>query len=312
MPHGHVQGNLNCVVTRNGWTRHVSLTPYETTNMCYATLESLLELDSFKSRDNKPCVYVEHPPASGSFNKITPWRRDGSLQTMLVNDFFDQRLKNGITTYLVVREEESQTYRPVSPSRSRSQPAAKQWWKGGLGTRKNSQVDDLPPKVPDKSHYTPSLNSLVPSGSGLLRYSDAVSFHDIKWRSPTTSSPSHSPVLNSSRSMVNLNLDRVEKNDEYTLDGQWRKVMSMESNDAYPSTDSSGYLSPNYERKDSYFPLALQGSPLNHCEIRLCIKDDALSSRQRSESLQSDSSQSQDFPQEVGSFSSSELDFDSF
>ncbi len=49
-------------------------------------------------------VFVEHPPSSGTWCKIRPFRNDGSLQSVLVRAFFDQRLQDGIVTVMEIRD----------------------------------------------------------------------------------------------------------------------------------------------------------------------------------------------------------------
>lgn len=49
-------------------------------------------------------VYVEHPPASGIWAKIRPFKNDGSLQSVLVQAFFVQRLRDGVVTVMEIRD----------------------------------------------------------------------------------------------------------------------------------------------------------------------------------------------------------------
>ncbi|KAJ3771196.1 hypothetical protein FB446DRAFT_115128 [Lentinula raphanica] len=98
------EGNLNFAATRLGWTRNFTLTPENVASMSYATLESVLELNTLKIRALSLRVFVEHPPASGNFVKIRPWKDDGTLQSILMKAFFEDRMKNGITTNLDIRD----------------------------------------------------------------------------------------------------------------------------------------------------------------------------------------------------------------
>ncbi|KAJ4489937.1 hypothetical protein J3R30DRAFT_8671 [Lentinula aciculospora] len=104
MSDNHTKGNLNFAATRHGWTRNFTLTPEKVATISYATLESVLELNTLKIRAMSLRIFIEHPPASGSFVKIRPWKDDGTLQSILMKTFFEDRMKAGTTTNLDIRD----------------------------------------------------------------------------------------------------------------------------------------------------------------------------------------------------------------
>lgn len=101
---GHVEGHLNCIALRHGWSRTFSITPEQLSNLDYITLEVLLELPTLKLRSSSLRVFVENPPQSGTFSKIRFWKDDGSLQSVLVKQFFEQRREDNIVCLLDVRD----------------------------------------------------------------------------------------------------------------------------------------------------------------------------------------------------------------
>ncbi|KAJ3790068.1 hypothetical protein GGU10DRAFT_3119 [Lentinula aff. detonsa] len=104
MSASHNEGNLNFAAIRHGWTRNFTLTPEKVSSMSYATLESVLELNTLKIRALSLRIFVEHPPASGNYVKIRPWKDDGTLQSILMKAFFEERMNAGITTNLDIRD----------------------------------------------------------------------------------------------------------------------------------------------------------------------------------------------------------------
>jgi len=109
MAGGHIEENLNFAATRHGWRRNFTLPSEKLTNMDYATLESVLELNTLKIKSTLGSmsslqIFVEHPPASGNFVKVQPWKDDGTLQSILMKAFFEERMKNGTTTTLDIRD----------------------------------------------------------------------------------------------------------------------------------------------------------------------------------------------------------------
>lgn len=89
---------------RHGWSRTFSITPEQLSNLDYITLEVLLELPTLKLRSSSLRVFVENPPQSGTFSKIRFWKDDGSLQSVLVKQFFEQRREDNIVCLLDVRD----------------------------------------------------------------------------------------------------------------------------------------------------------------------------------------------------------------
>lgn len=101
---GHVEGHLNCIALRHGWSRTFSITPEQLADLDYITLEVLLELPTLKLRSSSLRVFVENPPQSGTFSKIRFWKDDGSLQSVLVKQFFEQRREDNVVCLLDVRD----------------------------------------------------------------------------------------------------------------------------------------------------------------------------------------------------------------
>ncbi|KAI4294582.1 hypothetical protein K525DRAFT_261455, partial [Schizophyllum commune Loenen D] len=101
---GHVEGNLNCIALRHGWTRTFSLPPDEVSGMDYALLETVLQLPTLKLRTMTTRIFVENPPNSGNWSKIRFWKDDGSLQSVLVQQFFAARMREGVITSFDVRD----------------------------------------------------------------------------------------------------------------------------------------------------------------------------------------------------------------
>ncbi|KAL0060659.1 hypothetical protein AAF712_012536 [Marasmius tenuissimus] len=103
MTASHVEGNLNFSATRNGWTRNFTLTPEQVSKIDYSTLETVLELQTIKAV--RSSLFIEHPAGSGTFVKIRPWKsNDGSLQSALMQEFFDERMQSGTVTTIDVRD----------------------------------------------------------------------------------------------------------------------------------------------------------------------------------------------------------------
>ncbi|EJD47763.1 hypothetical protein AURDEDRAFT_151271 [Auricularia subglabra TFB-10046 SS5] len=97
---GHHEGYLNCLAVRHGWTRTFSIAPGELGAMDYAQLERILELNTLRLRPYMVRIFVEEPAGSGTFAKIRFWKDDGSLQSVLVKEFFERRMsEGGITTF---------------------------------------------------------------------------------------------------------------------------------------------------------------------------------------------------------------------
>jgi hypothetical protein len=49
-------------------------------------------------------IYVENPVDSGNWSKVRHWKHDGSLQSTLVQGFFERRRIEGLITRLEIRD----------------------------------------------------------------------------------------------------------------------------------------------------------------------------------------------------------------
>ena len=88
---------------RNGWARNFTLTPEQVSKIDYETLETIFELQTIKA--SRSTLFVEHPPSSGTFVKIRRWKsNDGSLQSALMQAFFEERMQSGIVNLIDVRD----------------------------------------------------------------------------------------------------------------------------------------------------------------------------------------------------------------
>ncbi|KAG7446899.1 uncharacterized protein BT62DRAFT_919451 [Guyanagaster necrorhizus] len=101
---GHAEGNLNCIAMRHGWSRSFSLPPTEVSSMSYDSLSRALEIHTLNLRPMSVRIYVEHPASSGNWCKIRPFKLDGSLQSVLVRTFFEERLREGVVTTIDIRD----------------------------------------------------------------------------------------------------------------------------------------------------------------------------------------------------------------
>ncbi|TFK68137.1 hypothetical protein BDN72DRAFT_769723 [Pluteus cervinus] len=101
---GHIEGQLNCVALRHGWSRSFSVSPGQLAALDYATLEAILELNTLKLRASHLRIFVENPVNSGIFSKIRYWKDDGSLQSVLVKNFFEARMRAGGVVAFEIRD----------------------------------------------------------------------------------------------------------------------------------------------------------------------------------------------------------------
>jgi len=101
---GHQDGHLNCIAIRHGWTRTFSISPEELAVFDYDTLERILEVNTLRIRPMGLRIFVEQPADSGSWSKIRSWKHDTSLQTILVQKFFEDRRAAGVITRFDVRD----------------------------------------------------------------------------------------------------------------------------------------------------------------------------------------------------------------
>ncbi|KAF9078512.1 hypothetical protein BDP27DRAFT_1412481 [Rhodocollybia butyracea] len=161
MPDGQMEGNLNFAATRLGWTRSLSLPAEKVETMSYATLESILELNTLKIRAMSLRIFIEHPPASGNFVRVRPWKDDGALQSILMKAFFVERMKNGITTNLDIRD--GNVREPDVEGKDIL--GAREWLKthGLIGTKSNPSPGGEPEEREGDETTTP-----VVAGNGLL------------------------------------------------------------------------------------------------------------------------------------------------
>lgn len=89
---------------RHGWRRKFSISPSEIDTLSYSHLEAVLELPTLRLRSSNLRIFVENPPNSGNFSKIRFWKDDGSLQSVLVKEFFARRVRDATITVLDVRD----------------------------------------------------------------------------------------------------------------------------------------------------------------------------------------------------------------
>lgn len=101
---GHIDGYLNCTAIRHGWTRAFSISPAEVNALDYDALARILELATLKLRSVNLRIYVENPPDSGTFSKVRVWKDDGSLQSVLVKQFFEDRMRDGLLMRFEIRD----------------------------------------------------------------------------------------------------------------------------------------------------------------------------------------------------------------
>jgi len=101
---GHHDGHLNCVALRHGWTRTFSISPDELAVIDYETLERILEINTLRIRPMGLRIFIEEPADSATWSKIRQWKHDSSLQTILVQRFFEERRAAGIITRFDVRD----------------------------------------------------------------------------------------------------------------------------------------------------------------------------------------------------------------
>ncbi|KAJ7492372.1 hypothetical protein FB451DRAFT_1218081 [Mycena latifolia] len=101
---GHQDGHLNCVAIRHGWTRTFSISPEELAVIDYDTLERILEVNTLRIRPMGLRIFVEQPVNSATWSKIRPWKHDNSLQSILVQKYFEDRRAAGVITRFEVRD----------------------------------------------------------------------------------------------------------------------------------------------------------------------------------------------------------------
>ncbi|KAF5392871.1 hypothetical protein D9757_000866 [Collybiopsis confluens] len=161
MPDGHTKGNLNFAATRHGWTRSFTLPPDQVSTISYATLESVLELNTLKIRALSLRIFVEHPPSSGTFIKIKSWKDDGSLQSVLVQKFFEERMREGVVTALDIRDGNIRENDMEGGAGAKDVLGAKEWLKAHGLTRTKSRE---PKEAANGEEHEPDSDTSKPSG----------------------------------------------------------------------------------------------------------------------------------------------------
>ncbi|KAE9392633.1 hypothetical protein BT96DRAFT_265535 [Gymnopus androsaceus JB14] len=166
MPDAPAEETLNFAATRHGWTRSFTLSSEKVTNIDYTTLESVLELNTLKIRSMSLRIFVEHPPASGTFVKIRPWKDDGSLQSILMKAFFEERMKNGTTTTLDIRDG---NVRENGIGEGGKDSGAREWLKAhGLTRTKSATGGESEEHDGETQSDVKVASQAVPAGSGFL------------------------------------------------------------------------------------------------------------------------------------------------
>ncbi|KAF8646666.1 hypothetical protein AX16_007164 [Volvariella volvacea WC 439] len=160
---GHVDGYLNCVALRHGWSRKFSISPIQLATLDYATLEAILELNTLKLRTSQLRIFIENPPESGTFSKVRFWKNDTSLQSVLIRNFFEARMRTGIVVTLDIRDghdrEDTQSIKSginngshiITSSLSRTGASTKDWLRRRGLNRSTSNVhgNSAPPTPND-------------------------------------------------------------------------------------------------------------------------------------------------------------------
>ncbi|KAK0204114.1 hypothetical protein DFS33DRAFT_861439 [Desarmillaria ectypa] len=190
---GHVEGNLNCIAMyatsstsknvplilffrRHGWSRSFSLPLTEVSSMSYDSLSRALEIHTLNLRPMALRIYVEHPVSSGNWCKIRPFKVDGSLQSVLVRTFFEERLREGVITTIDIRDgvdrkEEtdgkslrSMGSRILHPQKEKTEKKQGGGWLNGLITRIKTVA--APPKKELRDINTDEAEELRPHNAG--------------------------------------------------------------------------------------------------------------------------------------------------
>ncbi|PBK70753.1 hypothetical protein ARMSODRAFT_974021 [Armillaria solidipes] len=173
---GHVEGNLNCIALRHGWSRSFSLSPTEVSSMSYDSLSRTLEIYTLNLRPMVLRIYVEHPASSGNWCKIRPFKADGSLQSVLVRTFFEERLREGVVTTIDIRDgvdrkEESDGRslrsmgsRILNPQKEKTEKRQGGGWFNGLINRIKTVT--APPKKEPRVVDTDEAEELRPRDAG--------------------------------------------------------------------------------------------------------------------------------------------------
>ncbi|KAH7108215.1 hypothetical protein BKA62DRAFT_764282 [Auriculariales sp. MPI-PUGE-AT-0066] len=106
---GFFDGHLKCTAIRHGWTRSFSISQDELEEIDYSSLSRILELNTLKLRSTNLRIFVENPVDSGTFTQVHYWKDDGSLQSVLVKEFFMQRLEQDAVLRFEIRDGKERT-----------------------------------------------------------------------------------------------------------------------------------------------------------------------------------------------------------
>ncbi|KAK0192198.1 hypothetical protein F5146DRAFT_1135952 [Armillaria mellea] len=156
---GHVEGNLNCIALRHGWSRSFSLSPTEVSSMSYDSLSRTLEIYTLNLRPMVLRIYVE----ASSFS-------------VLVRTFFEERLREGVVTTIDIRDgtdrkEESDGRslrsmgsRILNPQKEKMEKKQGGGWFNGLINRIKTVT--APPKNQPRDVDTDEAEELRPRNTG--------------------------------------------------------------------------------------------------------------------------------------------------
>ncbi|ESK91750.1 hypothetical protein Moror_10579 [Moniliophthora roreri MCA 2997] len=217
---GHVEGNLNFVAIRNGWTRNFTLSPSQVAKMDYSTLESVLELQTIKVRYTLR-IFVEEPAGSGTFVKVRPWKEDGSLQSILLKSYFEDRMNNGTITTIDVRDGKAPLDSAVREGFSPEK--AREWFRAhGLGGMANGHAADgatADDVSEDKQETNDSLKPPPTHGSGFFGFFKSNG-------APASSATSSAPVTPSEDDVPRTPPPEAEKREEDILrERGWQPIL---------------------------------------------------------------------------------------
>lgn len=191
---GHLGGHLNCIAMsvplthssslittsslptrRHGWSRSFSISPTEVAQLDYASLARILELATLKLRSVSLRIFVENPAGSGTFSKVRYWKDDGSLQSVLVKQFFEDRMRDGVTMRFEIRDgrdrpagawdaaafddsvvgtAESVPFSRLQNKNKKRSAISLDWFIGGRS--RTAATDGAPPPVPSSSKVLPA------------------------------------------------------------------------------------------------------------------------------------------------------------
>ncbi|KAK0482250.1 hypothetical protein IW261DRAFT_1677948 [Armillaria novae-zelandiae] len=156
---GHVEGNLNCIALRHGWSRSFSLSPTEVSSMSYDSLSRTLEIYTLNLRP-----------------MVLPYLCRASSISVLVRAFFEERLREGVVTTIDVRDgvdrkEESDGRslrsmgsRILNPQKEKTEKKQGGGWFNGLINRIKTVT--APPHKEPRDVNTDEAEELRPRNAG--------------------------------------------------------------------------------------------------------------------------------------------------